>query len=57
MTNFSETMTEAIEKYFDRLWPTNRSIMGPDFRSSLEILSEVLPMKYHSFATRTQVLD
>lgn len=57
MTNFSETMTEAIEKYFDRLWPINRSIMGPGFRSSLEILSEVMPMKYHSFATGTQVLD
>ena len=31
--------------------------MGPGFRSSLEILSEIMPMNYYSFATGNQVLD
>ena len=50
-------MTKKIIEYFDKLWPINRSIMGPGFRSSLEILSEIMPMNYYSFATGNQVLD
>jgi len=50
-------MVDNIIKYFDKLWPINRSIMGPGFRDSLEILAELMPMQQHLFETGTQVLD
>ena len=34
-------LEEEIEKYFDLLWPLNRSLTGNDNRKSLEILSEI----------------
>lgn len=46
-----------IEAYFDRLWPICRSIMGPGFRRSLDILKEVVPLKYLEFKTGDKVLD
>ncbi|HLD27967.1 MAG TPA: DUF4910 domain-containing protein [Patescibacteria group bacterium] len=53
MTN----QAQRIEQYFDRLWPLNRSITGPGFRQSLEILSEIAPFKNLEFATGRKVLD
>ena len=50
-------MVDDLIKYFDKLWPINRSIMGPGFRDSLEILDELMPMQLHLFETGTQVLD
>jgi aminopeptidase-like protein len=35
------SIAEEIEKYFDLLWPLNRSLTGNDNRKSLQILSEV----------------
>ena len=46
-----------IEKIFDRLWPINRSLMGPGYRESLDILSEVMPMTRHVFKTGDRVFD
>lgn len=34
-------LAKEIEKYFDLLWPLNRSLTGDDNRKSLEILSEI----------------
>ena len=34
-------LAEEIEKYFDLLWPLNRSLTGNDNRKSLKILSEI----------------
>jgi aminopeptidase-like protein len=53
-------MTEIkkrIESYFDRLWPINRSIMGPGFRQSLDILAEILPFQRLKFETGTEAFD
>lgn len=46
-----------MEKYFDRLWPICRSITGPGFRRSLDILSEVVPFKRLRFASGKKALD
>lgn len=50
-------IAETIEKYFDRLWPICRSITGPGYRESLEILSEIIPFNKISFPSHSQVLD
>ncbi len=46
-----------LENMFDRLWPINRSLMGPAYRESLDILSEKMPMKKHVFKTGAKVFD
>jgi aminopeptidase-like protein len=48
---------ERIERYFDRLWPICRSIAGPGFRQSLDILAEIIPTERYRFATGTKVFD
>jgi aminopeptidase-like protein len=35
-----------MQKYFDRLFLLNRSITGKDYRKSLEIISELVPLDY-----------
>jgi len=50
-------MIKNLEKYFDRLWPINRSITGPGFRESLDILSEIIPMERMFFKTGQKVFD
>jgi len=50
-------IASRIESYFDRLWPICRSIMGPGFRESLDILSEIMPMERVAFETGEKVLD
>ena len=34
-----------IEKYFDRLFPIPRSITGKGYQKSLDIISEIIPLK------------
>jgi aminopeptidase-like protein len=48
---------QKIEQYFDRLWPIARSIAGPGYKESLEILKEIIPFDYLSFKTGEQVFD
>lgn len=48
---------DRLEAYFDRLWPICRSITGPGFRSSLDILSELIPHQRHQFKTGEKVFD
>ena len=50
-------MKKKIEKYFDRLFPLHRSITGTGYRKSLDILSEIMPMKKIDFKTGTKVFD
>lgn len=47
----------AIESYFDRLWPLNRSITGPGYRASLDVLAELMPMERLRFETGRRVFD
>jgi aminopeptidase-like protein len=52
-----EQLARDIEQYFDRLWPYNRSITGEDYRTSLNILNEVMPTENLIFNTGEKVLD
>jgi len=51
------SIKQRMERYFDRLWPICRSLMGPGFRKSLEILAEIIPMKKLRFKTGEKVFD
>lgn len=51
------TTAEIIERYFDRLWPINRSLTGEGNRESLKILSEVIPLSVHEVPSGTQCFD
>jgi len=46
-----------MEAYFDRLWPIMRSITGEGVRQTLDILSEIVPLKRHSVKSGTPALD
>lgn len=46
-----------IEKYFDLLWPLCRSLTGEGIRSSLKILSEIIPLQFHHIHSGTEVFD
>jgi aminopeptidase-like protein len=46
-----------IERYFDRLWPLNRSLTGDGNRESLKILSEVLPLAVHEVPSGSTCFD
>ena len=48
---------QKMEAYFDRLWPICRSVAGPGFRESLDILSEIMPMERFQFETGQKVFD
>ncbi|MGE0268305.1 MAG: DUF4910 domain-containing protein [Candidatus Omnitrophota bacterium] len=50
-------MRERLEEYFDKLWPINRSIMGPGTRRSFDILEELVPFERLTFNTGDKVLD
>ena len=34
-----------IENYFDKLFPLNRSITGEDYQKSINIISEIIPLR------------
>ncbi len=53
----SNEMPKEMERIFDRLWPLNRSITGPDFRKSLDILAEIMPTERLRFESGQQVFD
>ena len=46
-----------LETYFDRLWPICRSITGPGYRESLDILSELMPNERLKFPSGKEVFD
>ncbi len=46
-----------IEEYFDRLWPIHRSLAGPGFRESLNILNELVPFDKLQYPSGTDVFD
>src|SRR5439155_5794843 len=46
-----------LERYFDRLWPINRSVAGPGLRESLDIVAEVMPTDRLRFETGRKVFD
>lgn len=50
-------MKKEIEQYFDRLWPIPRSILGEGFRTSLNVLGEIVPFDWLRFKSGEQVLD
>lgn len=50
-------IASRIETYFDRLWPICRSITGPGFTASLDILEEIMPMTRLKFSTGKKVHD
>lgn len=49
--------SQELEDYFDRLYPICRSILGNGFRSSLEILRELIPFECYDTPSGAQVLD
>ncbi len=51
------SLAARIESYFDRLWPLNRSILGPAYRASLDILSELVPYERLKYPTGLQAFD
>jgi aminopeptidase-like protein len=50
-------MKTAIEQYFDRLWPLNRSLTGNGNRETLKILSELVDFQITEVPSRTQCFD
>lgn len=50
-------MKKELEKYFDLLWPLNRSLTGNDNRKTLQILSDIFPINIHETPSGTQCFD
>ncbi len=50
-------MKDEIEKYFDRLWPINRSLTGNGNRKTLEILSELVDFNILEIPSGKQCFD
>ncbi len=50
-------MKDLIEKYFDRLWPLNRSLTGNGNRETLKILSELVDLKISEIPSGTECFD
>ncbi len=48
---------KRLERYFDQLWPICRSITGPGFRESLDILAELMPICRLRFPSGSQAFD
>lgn len=46
-----------MEKYFDRLWPINRSLTGNGNRETLKILSEIADIKISEIPSGTECFD
>jgi aminopeptidase-like protein len=50
-------LKDLIEKYFDRLWPINRSLAGEGNRETLRILSELVDLKISEIPSGTECFD
>ena len=50
-------MKDQIEKYFDRLWPLNRSLTGNGNRETLKILSELADIKITEVPSGIECFD
>jgi len=50
-------MKNEIEKYFDRLWPINRSLTGNGNRETIKILSELIDLKITEVPSGTECFD
>ncbi|MDG1974760.1 MAG: DUF4910 domain-containing protein [Flavobacteriaceae bacterium] len=48
---------KKLENLFDDLFPLNRSILGEDYRNSLDLLKKYVPFKYYDFKSGTKVFD
>jgi len=48
---------KAFLKYFDELWPLNRSLTGNDTRKSHKIISKIVPIKTFEIKSGTKVHD
>jgi len=46
-----------FNKYFDKLWPINRSLTGRGSRKTHKILSEIIPLKTHEIKSGSKVND
>ncbi len=53
----ASSTVERMEWYFDRLWPICRSIAGPGYRESLDIVSKIMPTARLKFPTGQKVFD
>lgn len=50
-------MKKELEKYFDRLWPINRSLTGEGNRQTFKILSEIVDLKISEAPSGTACFD
>jgi aminopeptidase-like protein len=50
-------MKDSLEKYFDSLFPINRSLTGNGNRETLKILSEIVDLKIHEVPCGTECFD
>jgi len=50
-------MQIALEQFFDRLFPINRSLTGEGNRESLKILSEIIDLKLYEVPSGTKCFD
>ena len=57
MIVLNKKMKNKIIKYFDRLFPLNRSLTGKDYQKSLNILKEIIPLKKIDFKSGSRVFD
>lgn len=48
---------EYANSLFDELWPITRSITGPGFESSLELLSQEIPLDIDKYPSGAKVFD
>src|SRR5436305_2067149 len=50
-------MKDSIEKYFDKLFPINRSLTGNGNRETLKVLSELVDIRIHEVRSGTNCFD
>ena len=50
-------LKRRLEACFDRLWPICRSITGPGYRESMDIIAELMPTERLRFETGRKVFD
>ncbi|WP_321491573.1 DUF4910 domain-containing protein [uncultured Desulfobacter sp.] len=55
--SINDAQIGQMKKLFRSLWPINRSLAGPGFRKSLDVLSSKMPMERHRFKTNQKIFD